>query len=425
MKPMSGCVLIGAARALSGIQDSVVLQHSVVGCHWGSIAAGMLQQPDNFRQASTVIYEENVIQGGTGLVRQGLDNITQLYPDARVIFVISGCIPNMIGDDTEQTVARWQEENPDCTVLYIPAPGYAGNETDGMELAWLSLLDLVEKYRINDNKAERVAYQKPRNPANGDSASGSLPKVNLLGITASDPYSINDLEYLRRLFAGKLEICCGLQQCTSEDIFRMGQADLNIVFGRGLKLAKAMQDRFGIPYICCEYPYGIHGIKTFLYKLENCLPVDFSDVINQIDTEADLLVKNSAMYLTTLYLLPVVVTGDKAHLPGMQRFLQDELGMEITATFDADLGDQNQLEKELLDSNAALLLGSSFEATLADRYILPLVRYVYPVVDEICLTRQSVLGAEGTAYLIQKIVNAAMKIRYKTEGVYSGLRNSD
>ena len=90
MKPMSGCALIGAARALSGIRDGVVLQHSVVGCHWGSLAAGMLQQPDDFRQASTVVYEENVIQGGTELIPQGLDNIMQLYPDAKVIFVISG-----------------------------------------------------------------------------------------------------------------------------------------------------------------------------------------------------------------------------------------------------------------------------------------------------------------------------------------------
>ena len=42
MKPMSGCALIGAARALSGIRDGAVLQHSVVGCHWGSLAAGIL-----------------------------------------------------------------------------------------------------------------------------------------------------------------------------------------------------------------------------------------------------------------------------------------------------------------------------------------------------------------------------------------------
>ena len=61
------------------------------------------------------------------------------------------------------------------------------------------------------------------------------------------------------------------------------------------------------------------------------------------------------------------------------------------------------------------MLGSSFEAELAERFSLPLVRYVYPVVDEVCLTRQTLLGAEGTAYLVQQIVNAV-----QTGGIPSG-----
>ena len=69
------------------------------------------------------------------------------------------------------------------------------------------------------------------------------------------------------------------------------------------------------------------------------------------------------------------------------------------------------------------MLGSSFEAELAERFSLPLVRYVYPVVDEVCLTRQTLLGAEGTAYLVQQIVNAVMRVRYKAEGIFRALRD--
>ncbi|MBQ9697046.1 MAG: nitrogenase component 1 [Acidaminococcaceae bacterium] len=405
MKPMSGCALIGAARALSGIRDAVVLQHSVVGCHWGSLAAGMLQQPDNFRQASTVIYEENVIRGGMELIPQGLTNIVQLYPEVNAIFVVSGCIPNMIGDDVESAIAAWQEENPGHRVLHIPAPGYAGHEGDGIERALLALLPLMEENRLKKT--------------------GVLSKVNLLGLTASDPYSINDVKYLRQIFAGKLEIVCALQQCAIEEIARMGQADLNIVFGRGVKLAERMQKQFGMPYICCDYPYGIQGMLTFLAQLENKLSADFSDIKMQLGNRADSLVKNSAMYLTTLYQLPTALVGDSAHLSGMQRFLQDELGMETVIALDTDTEDQNRLERELRQSEAVLLLGSSYQAELADRLTLPMVRYVYPVVDEVCLTEQPMIGAEGTAYLLQQIVNAAMRVRYKTEGVFGGLRVTD
>lgn len=31
MKPLSSCALFGAARALAGVRDALVLQHSVVG----------------------------------------------------------------------------------------------------------------------------------------------------------------------------------------------------------------------------------------------------------------------------------------------------------------------------------------------------------------------------------------------------------
>ena len=323
MKPMSGCSLIGAARALSGIRDAVVLQHSVVGCHWGSLSIGMLQQSHDFRQASTVVYEENVIRGGTELIPKGLTNIKQLYPDAKVIFVISGCIPNMIGDDTQNAIDQWKKENPGYSVLHVPAPGYAGSEEDGMERAWLTLLKLM------GNKKNSL----------------KLPEINILGITASDPYGINDLKYLRKIFYGKINIGCALQQCSSKEISRMGEADLNIVFGRGVKLAQAMEETFGVPYVCCNYPYGIQGIKDFLELLEEKLSVDLSDTIRQIETKADHIVKNSAMYLTTLYQLPAALMGDKAHRSGMKRFLQDELGMEIAVEADADTTDQNLLNK--------------------------------------------------------------------------------
>ncbi|MBR1589877.1 MAG: nitrogenase component 1 [Acidaminococcaceae bacterium] len=446
MKPMSGCALIGAARALSGIRDAVVLQHSVVGCHWGSLAAGMLQQPDNFRQASTVIYEENVIRGGMELIPQGLTNIVQLYPEANAIFVVSGCIPNMIGDDVESAIAAWQEENPGHRVLHIPAPGYAGHEGDGIERALLALLPLMEgnmqawhREKTYSGGAAVDSYgnmvAKPAmgtgehadltNRTGGGKETGVLPKVNLLGLTASDPYSINDVKYLRRIFAGKLEIVCALQQCSIEEIARMGRADLNIVFGRGVKLAERMQKQFGMPYICCDYPYGIQGMLNFLAQLENKLSADFSDIKMQLGNRADSLVKNSAMYLTTLYQLPAALVGDSAHLSGMQRFLQDELGMETVIALDTDTEDQNRLERDLKQSEAVLLLGSSYQAELADRLTLPMVRYVYPVVDEVCLTEQPMIGAEGTAYLLQQIVNAAMRVRYKTEGVFGGLRVKD
>ena len=52
MKPLSSCALFGAVRALGGIKDALILQHSVVGCQWGSLAFRYAGKPYDVRQAS-------------------------------------------------------------------------------------------------------------------------------------------------------------------------------------------------------------------------------------------------------------------------------------------------------------------------------------------------------------------------------------
>ena len=69
MKPLSSCALFGAVRTLSGIKDALILQHSVVGCQWGSLAFRYAGKPYDVRQASDVIYDEDVVNGGRFCVK--------------------------------------------------------------------------------------------------------------------------------------------------------------------------------------------------------------------------------------------------------------------------------------------------------------------------------------------------------------------
>ena len=50
MRPASGCKLFGAYQALGGIQDGVVLLHSVVGCNFGSMSLHVAQDMRDIRQ---------------------------------------------------------------------------------------------------------------------------------------------------------------------------------------------------------------------------------------------------------------------------------------------------------------------------------------------------------------------------------------
>ena len=182
MKPLSSCALFGAVRALGGIKDSLILQHSVVGCQWGSLAFRYAGKPYDVRQASDVIYDEDVVNGGEKVLRKALQ-------------------------EAERIFAHCATTEGSQKLLHVKAPGYAGNIDSGAEAAYLALLPLL-----------RAAEKK------------QAATINIFGIMNDDPYADNDLEELKKFLGSKVKINCALQDCSLRDIAAMPQAELNICF---------------------------------------------------------------------------------------------------------------------------------------------------------------------------------------------------
>lgn len=395
MKPLSSCALFGATRVIDGIQDALCLQHSVVGCQWGSLAFRYAGKPYDVQQASTVIYENDVIEGGEELLRKALQQAEQLFPHCGAVFVVSGCVPNMIGDDVEGVLAAG---NGRQQLVHIKAPGYAGNIDSGVEAAYLALLPLLQ------------------------AAACRTLSINILGIMHDDPYAANDMQVLQKILGSRVSINCNLQSCTLEQIQKMPQAALNICFGYGEPLAKKMQERFGVPYINCAYPYGVGGMQAFLQQLEAALGVDLAQERAELEKAGRRLVYRCADYLTNLFQMPTAVVADKAHLVGMKSFLEDELGMRVVLAADSAEYSLDKLEADVERLRPVLLCGSSFLKQLSEEQRLPLLRFVYPLFDQICLAPNSFLGVQGAAYIIEQIVNACLQQEYKGAGLYAPLR---
>lgn len=396
MKPLSSCALFGAVRALGGIRDALILQHSVVGCQWGSLAFRYAGKPYNVRQASDVIYNEDVVNGGEKVLRKALQEAEQVFPQCGAVFVVSGCVPNMIGDDVEGVLASCESRQ---RLLSVKAPGYAGSIDSGVEAAYLSLLPLLQE------------------PEQRLSAS-----INILGVMNDDCYADNDLNELKKFLGSKVTVNCTLQDCSLAEVAALPQAQLNVCFGYGEGLATKMQERFGVPYIKCAYPYGVAGLQGFLRQLEQELAVDFTVELAELEAAAQRLAYRCADYLTNLYQLPVAVAADKAHLAGMQNFLTDELGMRVVLAEDTAGFTLDAMEQAVKDKKPVLLCGSSFLRAVAEERQLPLLRFVYPLFDQICLTDNTLLGARGAAFIIEQLVNGALQQNYKPDGLYSGLR---
>lgn len=177
MRPASGCKLFGAYQALGGIQDGVVLLHSVVGCNFGSMSLHVAQDMRDIRQTCTVISDSDVVFSGEASLERAVRSALELFQPS-VLFVVSGCVSEMIGDDIPAVLARIPHEAP---LLHVEAAGFRGDAARGLEAGWLALLPLMKP---------PVPRPYPRPYPRSD----PRPLVNLIGLGMDDPHAADDVE---------------------------------------------------------------------------------------------------------------------------------------------------------------------------------------------------------------------------------------
>ena len=277
MRPASGCKLFGAYQALGGIQDGVVLLHSVVGCNFGSMSLHVAQDMRDIRQTCTVISDSDVVFSGEASLERAVRSALELFQPS-VLFVVSGCVSEMIGDDIPAVLARIPHEAP---LLHVEAAGFRGDAARGLEAGWLALLPLMKP---------PVPRPYPRPYPRSD----PRPMVNLIGLGMDDPHAADDVEALRAMLAPQAALGAVLSRCTLEEVRRAPYADVNLVLrGKGRELAQAMKEYFGIPWEELDYPYGAAGADDLWSRLEllsgfepetSSLPTDWENEISCVRT---------------------------------------------------------------------------------------------------------------------------------------------
>ena len=395
MKPASGCRLFGAYQALGGIQDGVVLLHSVVGCNFGSMSLHLAQDMRDIRQTCTVISDSDVVFSGEASLERAVRSALELFRPA-ALFVVSGCVSEMIGDDVSGVLARISGDTP---VVHVKAAGFCGDIVSGLEDGWLALLPLMES---------RVSRQDTR------------PTVNLIGFGMDDPHAADDVEAIRAMIAPQAVLGTVFSRCTLEEVRCASCADVNFVLrGRGRKLAQAMEERFGIPWEEIDYPYGVTGADDLWGRLERRFGLDYRQARKDLEQQIVEGAGRAYRYVQALYGMPTALLAAGSRANGMRRFLEQELGMEVVCfARREELCDQEDFYQQLRNSEAALLFGSSFEQDGADELEIPLIHIDYPVFDEICLTTRPHLGGSGTLHLLEDIFRGIMKCRTLKGALY-------
>jgi len=375
---MDGGKFFGAYRAFSGIKDAVVLNHVPVGCNWGAGMLGTISNQADVRQACTVMHEREIVFGGEESLRRALLRADELY-DVPLILVIAGDVPSIIGDDVGGIIDELSLEKE---VLWMEAAGFSGSMRSGYEEALLRLAPLMNEC---------------------DAAEGS---INLIGFCPDDFKVESDVKEIERsMKLAEIEVNCVVSNCSFEEFKKAPAAELNVVFGQGIDLAKLMKKEFGIPYVELDYPYGVEGTEKFIESVSESLGTGWdADVEREVEP-----FKKVYLYLHELYGTPVSVIGDFRAGP-LAEFLAGELGFEVEVL--SSSGSEQDLqgfERDVRDSNTMMIFGSSFERDLARELEVPLVRFNYPVFDRVSIyDKAPYAGFGGAAYLTETIINAVM-----------------
>jgi len=230
--------------------------------------------------------------------------------------------------------------------------------------------------------------------------------INLIGMLSDDYRSDADLQAMQRLLGERVKIRAVIPYDNDQAITAAAGAELNVVFKGYEAVGKQMQVQFGIPYIVVDYPYGIVLTERWLEKIGAALQISFAEVCSTSKQKAMDTFRRGYEYLRNLIDAPVAIIGDRARAEALKYFLERELGMEAEAFFDGLGEDEGAMEQAIAESNAILIFGSSFQKGLAQSLGISILRFSYPVFDQVCLSDKSYVGFDGAITLFEDLINA-------------------
>jgi len=240
------CVFCGSRVVLYPIADALHLVHGPIGCaaYTWDIRGALSSGPELHRLSfSTDLTETDVIYGGETKLYKALTQLIDIH-HPKAAFVYSTCIVGLIGDDVT-SVCKKVEKEKGIPVLPVHSEGFKGTKKDGYKAACDALFKLIGK---------------------GDTDNVGPYSINILGEfnIGGEAWIIKD--YYQRMGIQVVSIMTGDGRV--EEIGKSHGAKLNVVqcSGSMTHLAKAMQEKYKIPFIRVSY-FGIEDMAQALYDV--------------------------------------------------------------------------------------------------------------------------------------------------------------
>jgi nitrogenase molybdenum-cofactor synthesis protein NifE len=239
------CTFCGSRVVLYPIADALHLVHGPVGCaaYTWDIRGALSSGPELHRiSCTTDLREKDVVFGGEEKLEKALRTLIPRY-QPRAAFVYATCIAGVIGDDVP-AICKRVAADVGIPVIPVMAEGFRGTKRDGYSAACRALLELI---------------------GSADASAVGPLSINLLGDfnVAGESWIIK--KYFAEMGIEVVSVLTGDGRI--DEIRRAHGARLNVVqcAGSMTPLAKAMQEKYGIPFIRVSF-FGIEDTADALYR---------------------------------------------------------------------------------------------------------------------------------------------------------------
>lgn len=314
---------LGAMQTVQAITRAIPILHSGPGCAQklsdGTGSSGYFS-PNIF--PCTSINEKDVVFGGVKKLHSTIENALKVV-DADLYVVLTGCIPEIVGDDTGEVVSEFADaEKP---VIYASTAGFKGNNYKGHE----QVIDaIIDQYLKKSDKKQK----------------------GLVNIWADVPYqdlfwlgNIRELEKLLTEIGLTPNTIFGYNRGI-ENINKIPEAEFNLLVSPwvSLKNVKKMEKKFDQPYLHYPtLPIGAYETSKFLREVGKFAGVaeeKIESVINEhenyyyylIERYADLFLENRVINKQ------FSVVADAQYTLGITKFLTNDLGLVPAKQFIVD-----------------------------------------------------------------------------------------
>lgn len=416
---------MGAMQTVQAIDRAIPVLHSGPGCAQklsDSIGSSGYFSPNIF--PCTSINEKDVVFGGVEKLHSTIENALKVI-DADLYIVLTGCIPEIVGDDTGEVVSEFAgSEKP---VIYASTAGFKGNNYIGHE----QIIDgIIDQYLEKSEEKEK----------------------GLVNIWSDVPYqdlfwlgNIRELERLLKELGLTPNTIFGYQRGI-DNINKIPKAEFNLLVSPWVSVGnmKKMEKKFGIPYLHYPtLPIGAFETSKFLREVGKFAGIKenkVEEIINEKEKYYYYLIERYAdMFLETRVMAKQFsVVADAQYTLGITKFLVNDLGLVPAKQFVADDTPKQfreQIRKEFENLNYGikaevtfetdgykihneikthdyhgypLILGSYYEKEVTEEMFGHYLNISWPVQDKVVLDDYYV-GYTGGIRLIEDIYSVAVQ----------------